>query len=410
MPTRSGWAALVAAAAIIGTGRMFGVLELYVLGVGIALLVVLAWARVRLVPVRLHVERQVVPSEVHAGTPADVQLVVRAERRTPELDLWEPVDTLGGASMRAASLPAHEQLVTTYRIPTARRGRVSVGPLQATVTDPFGLARRRLDTAPTTEILVLPHVDPVPVPVIGSTGPLGTTLTRWVLSRASGSEFHAQRAYVPGDDLRRVNWRASARADDLVVVETAHEADVRLHVLLDRSEASHPDAASFERAVSAVASLLVAATGAEVPTELSAPPTTALHSGHRELPLTLSELATLEVSRSAEAAILRHEADAVSVDVVVTGQVDAAALERYRTATAGAAARVLVCCGALPSVRLGDWLVVDASADGSFAPAWSALVGTVPYRNRRRPRPRWNPDRSPSLLGAGPADTRGGSR
>lgn len=410
MPTRPGWVALVAAVAVTVSGRMFGVLELYVLGVGIALLVVLAWARVRLVPLRLHVERRVVPSEVHAGTPADVELSVRAERRTPELDLWEPVDTLGGASMRAAPLPAHQRLVTTYRIPTARRGRVTVGPLQATVTDPFGLARRRLDTAPTAEILVLPHIDPVPVPVIGSTGPLGATLTRWVLSRAGGSEFHAQRAYVPGDDLRRVNWRASARADDLVVVETSHEADVRLHVLLDRSAADHPDAASFERAVSAVASLLVAATNADVPTELSAPPSSTLHSGHRELPLSLEELATLEVSPAADAAALRHEADAVSVDIVVTGQIDGAALERFRAATAGAAARVLVCCGASPPGRLGDWLVVDASADGAFAPTWSALVGSVPHRNRRRARPRWDPDRSPTLLATGSAGAEGAPR
>lgn len=401
MPTRPGWAALVAAALVVAGGRMFGVLELYVLGMGVALLVVLSWARVRLVPVRLHVERRVRPTEVHAGTPADVELVVRAERRTPELDLWEPVDDLGGASMRAAPMPAHEQVVTTYRIPTARRGRVSVGPLQVTVTDPFGLARRRLDTAPTAAILVLPRVDPVPVPEIGSSGALGTTLTRWIMSRAGGSEFHAQRAYVPGDDLRRVNWRASARSDDLVVVETSHEADVRLHLLLDRCAANHPDPASFERAVSAVASLLVAATGADVPTELSAPPGAPLHGGHRELSLTLEGLATLEVSSAAETGVLRHEADAVSVDVVVTGQFDTATLERFRAATTGAAARVLVCCGGAPPARPGDWLVVDATADGAFAPAWSALVGTVAHRNRRRPRPRWDPDRSPTLLSTG---------
>jgi hypothetical protein len=147
-----------------------------------------------------------------------------------------------------------------------------------------------------------------------------------------------------------------------------------------------------------------------VPAELTAPPSTALHAGHRELPLALEQLATLEMSSSAEATIMRHEADAVSVDVVVTGQVDGAALERFRSATAGAAARVLVCCGGTPPGRLGDWLVVDATADGAFAPAWSALVGSVPHRNRRRPRPRWDPDRSPTLLGSGPSAPRGSTR
>ena len=42
MPTRQGWAMLVAAAASIATGRVFGLIELFVVGVALGVALVLA--------------------------------------------------------------------------------------------------------------------------------------------------------------------------------------------------------------------------------------------------------------------------------------------------------------------------------------------------------------------------------
>ena len=49
----------------------------------------------------------------------------------------------------------------------------------------------------------------------------------------SGSEFHSLREYVRGDDLRRISWKASARASELIVKETALEGVRRCTVVLD---------------------------------------------------------------------------------------------------------------------------------------------------------------------------------
>ncbi len=62
-----------------------------------------------------------------------------------------------------------------------------------------------------------------------------------------------------GDDLRRVHWPSTARRDELTVRQDERHQQGRTTVLLDVRRAVHTDV-SFERAVSAAASLLVAAT------------------------------------------------------------------------------------------------------------------------------------------------------
>ena len=74
MITRTGWAALGAAAALVVCGRVFGIFELYVIGAGIAALVVIALIAVRATRLRLEVAREVIPVKVHAGSDARVEV------------------------------------------------------------------------------------------------------------------------------------------------------------------------------------------------------------------------------------------------------------------------------------------------------------------------------------------------
>ena len=48
-----------------------------------------------------------------------------------------------------------------------------------------------------------------------------------------GSEYYEMREYHPGDDVRRVNWKASARGGGLVVVEHMREVGSHLLLVLD---------------------------------------------------------------------------------------------------------------------------------------------------------------------------------
>ena len=54
--------------------------------------------------------------------------------------------------------------------------------------------------------------------------------------RGSSVEFAQHREYVPGDELRRVDWKVYARSERLVVKEFVEETNLTCYVLLDASE------------------------------------------------------------------------------------------------------------------------------------------------------------------------------
>ncbi|MFT4541813.1 MAG: hypothetical protein ACI841_005214 [Planctomycetota bacterium] len=54
--------------------------------------------------------------------------------------------------------------------------------------------------------------------------------------RGSSVEFAQHRPYVPGDELRRVDWKVFARSERLVVKEYVEETNLSCNILLDASE------------------------------------------------------------------------------------------------------------------------------------------------------------------------------
>jgi uncharacterized protein (DUF58 family) len=79
--------------------------------------------------------------------------------------------------------------------------------------------------------------------------------------------FHALREYVPGDDLRHIHWRSSAKIGTLMVREHVDTSLPQLTLVLDTSASSH-DEAHFEEAVEAAASVAAAAGAARFPVKL----------------------------------------------------------------------------------------------------------------------------------------------
>ena len=82
-----------------------------------------------------------------------------------------------------------------------------------------------------------------------------------------GGEFLNLRDYEPGDDLRRVHWRSTARRQRLMVRQNEARRRTPVLVMLDVRPGGH-DRASFERAVEATASIVNACERAGRPYEL----------------------------------------------------------------------------------------------------------------------------------------------
>lgn len=245
------------AVALVSLGRLFGLAELFGIGAAVGLLLVACALWVALRGVDVVVARSVRPSRVHVGNPCTVELRVRnrSRRVTPVLRVLDPVTGTAGADLLVAPIPLRQVSKVAYRLPTTRRGLVTVGPMVVEITDPFGLAASRSTAAPAVEITVLPRIDDItPLPRTVGPDPDGGAETG-SLGR-SGEEFAALRPYVVGDDLRRVHWASSARTeDDLLVRQDDVPWQGRLCIVLDLRR-EHHDADTLERAVSAAASVL----------------------------------------------------------------------------------------------------------------------------------------------------------
>lgn len=257
MPTRAGWAAATAGLATIGAGRLFGFIELYLLGGALIVLVLAAVAHTTLTPLRLEVGRAVRPSRVHVGDRSQVVLTLRNDgpRRTPVLRLYDAVRGTPGAVLHAAPLERGATATAAYLLPTDRRGELEIGPLSVELGDPFGLARASVIAVGRTTAVIFPRVVDVAPP--GRRGGVDPHGHRSRGLHHEGDEFRALRPYEVGDDLRRVHWPATARHDELVVRQLDRRHHGRTTVQLETRGGFHRET-SFDRAVEVAASLLVA--------------------------------------------------------------------------------------------------------------------------------------------------------
>ena len=371
MITRHGWTAIVAAAACFAIGRVFGLIELYVVGVGIAIALLVAVISVqrRLPP--LNVRRIVSPSLVSVGEPArvDIQLANLGRQSSPYLQLWEPVGNNGGAPMQLAKLAPSQAASAAYRVPTARRGLIRTGPLRALRRDVLGLTQRTTTLAGTEEVLIVPHTVGLPFPSVGSSGRLGQHL-RMKSWGQTGSEFHSLREYQRGDDIRRINWKASARATSLIVRDTALEGIRRCTVVLDTTAAEYVGG-SFEQAVIAAASITASSAHAGVNTrfvthgvDLRGPDVAAN---------TLRWLATVEpIDETPQAVSLNSGmSEGMGLLVIVTGSAKSQAAAQVRGSTSQDETLVVVCA---TQYEASSRFIVDATSTEAMIASWTLLI------------------------------------
>jgi uncharacterized protein (DUF58 family) len=378
---------LVVAGVLFGVaGRVFGLTELYLAAATAVLLVVGAVAYVRLSRSRLRISRTVHPATVHAGDAARVELAVsnRGTGKTPVLRLRDPVGGTRGALVHLAPLRPNGLVRAAYRLPTDHRGIVAVGPLEVELQDPFGLARRAVKAAPVLELVVYPAVVPVGAPGQGGDrNPQGSAVHPNALGR-QGDEFYAIREYVVGDDLRRVDWRSTARREELMVRQDELPWQDRTTVVLDTRRANHT-AASFERAVSAVASVVNAAARERHHLRVLATDGTDLSPGtglaHAES--VLGWLATVDVeghgSLRRTLSGLQRPSNGGAL-VVVTGRTSSSDLEAMAALRRTFRSVVdVVTEGPVPTATASGSVVIAVAAgtDGAFGPAWQRRVAST---------------------------------
>ncbi|HEY0542196.1 MAG TPA: DUF58 domain-containing protein [Actinoallomurus sp.] len=175
-------------------------------------------------------------ANVRLGEEASVALIVEnlgtRTLRARVRDAWPPS---AGAAPREAVLtvpPGERRRVDMRLLPTRRGDRKAVSVTIRSL-GPLRLAARQLARPAPWTVRVLP--------AFPSRRHLPAKLSRLreltgqhvALIRGQGTEFDSLREYVDGDDVRSIDWRATARRGDVVVRTWRPERDRRIYLVLD---------------------------------------------------------------------------------------------------------------------------------------------------------------------------------
>ncbi|WP_193609654.1 DUF58 domain-containing protein [Nocardioides lijunqiniae] len=203
---------------------------------------------------------------VRMGHPTETVLVATngSTRRVRALvrDAWQPSAGAVGNRHRLALGPGDRALLSTPLRPR-RRGDLRATGVTVRITGPLGLAARQRTVGVEGTVRSLPPFE--------SRKHLPSRLARLrdldgrsaVRVRGQGTEFDSLREYVRGDDVRSIDWRASARNRNVVVRTWQPERDRRVVLVLDTSRTSAGRVEDVPRLDSAMdASLLLAALAA----------------------------------------------------------------------------------------------------------------------------------------------------
>lgn len=163
-----------------------------------------------------------------------------------------------GKLYQSAVLQAGEAVVLEYAF-QSRRGGFTWKTLKTTVTDPFGLIEARFELAAEAEVQApLNWVKFRPFPLrpqntLHSAGSIPARLG------GSGTDFWGVREYHPGDPLRRLDWRMTARhPHQFFTKEFEQEEIADIGLILDarrKLDLRVGEDSLFEHAASATASL-----------------------------------------------------------------------------------------------------------------------------------------------------------
>lgn len=149
-------------------------------------------------------------------------------------DAWQPTAGVPAGDSRAhIDVPAGEARRTTVRLTPRRRGALRSEFVMVRALGPIGLAGRQARHDVLGRLTVLPE--------FRSRKHLPSRLARLreldgntsVQVRGQGTEFDSLREYVRGDDVRSIDWRATARSATTMLRTWRPERDRHVVILVD---------------------------------------------------------------------------------------------------------------------------------------------------------------------------------
>jgi uncharacterized protein (DUF58 family) len=155
-------------------------------------------------------------------------------------------------------LRSGERKTLSYSIESQKRGQYTVGPALIQGSDPLGFFPFRIQASESQTLIVYPEV--LPLSLFNSEGlPAGNIRVENPVYEDM-TRYRSLREYLPGDSLRRVNWKASAKTGQLFVTDYLPRLHAPVLILLNLNSQDYPMRFRYhriERAATLAASLVV---------------------------------------------------------------------------------------------------------------------------------------------------------
>lgn len=236
MITAKGVAWTATGAGLVLLGTSIGSTPLVLLGSALGLHVAVAWALLGRPHITgsLAIERH----EVVEKNRLRVDAIIENGSRRPILARYkigapgtfeDPEDIATGS---AVLQPGQQTDLGGTLVPLLH-GAYQVGPLEVLIEDPAGLVSRELTVAEGQRLLAFPQTEEIRDLPLSSRMVTPYIGAHEVQQPGDGFEFYALRQYESGDSIRSINWRASARTDELIVNQRVKESFASVNVLVD---------------------------------------------------------------------------------------------------------------------------------------------------------------------------------
>lgn len=192
------------------------------------------WARRSLK--HISIERRFV-DHIFTGETAVVDIKIRNRSILPVPWLHydeSPPAKLSGSTrlLHAMSLAPREEVTLHYEISGRQRGFYPVGPGRLNTGDLFGFAEAQGTSDERRPLVVYPRVVPLAYAPLNSRAPYGTIASRQPIF-ADPTRVNGVRNYQPGDPVRGIDWKTSARAGQLQVKKTEPAVSLASSIFVD---------------------------------------------------------------------------------------------------------------------------------------------------------------------------------
>lgn len=234
---------------------------------------VLGWLWGRFGRTRTLVGFTVSHPRVFFGEKADIALAIRNRSFLPlpwvDVSVRLPLAFQeGGILQRLVSVPRRGELRMVHQIECATRGLYSLGPVTLRSSDIFGFGSWVRECPDVLKFVVYPKIYSLQALGIPARQPLGILRTGYRIFEDT-TRFASIRDYVPGDPIKRVDWKATARTRTLQVrtYDPTITMSTAVFLDLDRTQYDFKFSTEYlELAISVTASIVnhIAGLGQEV--------------------------------------------------------------------------------------------------------------------------------------------------